>query len=82
MNAAELKLMIFRQVDTLDNSSLEDIYGLLSNYINGQKDTSDWKLLSETQKKGIYKAIDELDEGQHILNEDIIKKYKKLHADE
>ena len=82
MNAAELKIKIFRQVDLLDKKKLEDIYGLLSNYINGQKDASDWELLSDSQKQGIYKAIDELDEGKHILNEDVMQKYKKLHSDE
>jgi len=82
MNAAELKIKIFRQIDRLDKNHLEDIYGLLTNYINGQQDSSDWDKLFTNQKNGIYQAIDELNEGKHVLNEDVIQKYRKLHSDE
>jgi len=32
----------FRQIDSLEKSRLEDLYGILINYINGQKDIADW----------------------------------------
>ncbi len=82
MNAAELKLEIFRQVDRLDKSNLEAIYGILMNYINNQYDISEWNSLSDEQQKGIYTAIDELENGRHILNEDVIEKYKKRYSNE
>ena len=82
MNAAELKIKIFRQIDLLDKSHLEDIYGLLTNYINGQQDSSDWDKLSTNQKNGIYQAIDELNQGKQVLNEEVIQKYRKLYSDE
>lgn len=79
MNSAELKLKIFRQVDSLDNSTLKDVYGLLANYINGLHSESDWDALSNNQKNGIYKAIDELADGNHILNDAVMDKYKKMY---
>ncbi len=63
----------------LNKSNLEDIYGLLLNYINEQQDSSDWDLLSENQKNGIYKAINEINDGKHLLNEDVLEKYKSKY---
>jgi hypothetical protein len=40
MTVSDLKLKLFRQIDTLEKSKLEEIYGVLINYINGQKDIS------------------------------------------
>ncbi|MBI9065270.1 MAG: hypothetical protein JEZ14_25020 [Marinilabiliaceae bacterium] len=74
MNTAELKLKIFRQIDRLDKNKLKDIYGLLTNYINGQQDSADWDKLSSKQKNGIYQAIDELDKAKQVLNEKVIPK--------
>lgn len=82
MNSAELKLKIFRQVDGLDKSMLEGVYGLLANYINGMQSESDWDALSNDQKNGIYKAIDELADGNHILNDAVMDKYKKMYPSE
>jgi hypothetical protein len=36
MTVSELKLRLFHQIDTLDKSRLEEVYGVLTNYINGQ----------------------------------------------
>ncbi len=38
MTAAELKLKIFREIDALDKSKLEDFYGFFMNLFHGQKD--------------------------------------------
>ncbi|MBK7626135.1 MAG: type II toxin-antitoxin system RelE/ParE family toxin [Bacteroidales bacterium] len=35
----------------MEKNKLEEFYGLLMNYINGQKDISDWDKLTEFQKK-------------------------------
>jgi len=82
MNTSELKLKIFRQVDRLDKNKLEDVYGLLANYINGLQSESDWDVLSDHQKNGIYTAINELENGKHILNDSIIQKYKRMYPNE
>ena len=53
MTVSDLKLKLFRQIDALEKSKLEEIYGVLINYINGQKDISEGKKLSDNQKHGI-----------------------------
>jgi hypothetical protein len=80
MTVSELKLKLFRQIDALEKGKLEEIYGVLINYINGQKDISEWDKLSEYQRSGILDAIDEIDDGKGIPNKVILKKYYKKYS--
>ena len=60
MTVSDLKLKIFRQIDSLEKNRLEEFYGLLLNYINGKKDISDWEKLTPAQKQGsngCYRSI-------------------------
>jgi len=80
MTTADLKLRIFRQIDSLEKSKLEELYGVLINYINGQKDISDWDKLSENQKHGIFDAIDEIEAGKGIQNKAVLDKFRKKYS--
>jgi hypothetical protein len=61
---------------------LEELYGVLKNFINGKKDISDWDKLTEEQKQGIIDAIIEADSGKGIPNETVMAMTRKrfLHA--
>ena len=80
MTTSDLKLRIFRHIDSLDKNKLEELYGVLINYLNGQKDLSDWDKLSESQKLGIFNAIDEIDAGKGISNNAVIDKFRKKYS--
>ena len=80
MTVSDLKIRIFRQIDSLEKSKLEEFYGILLNYINGQKDISDWDELSISQQKGILEAIDEIDAGNGIPNKTVLKKFRKKYS--
>jgi hypothetical protein len=82
MTIAELKLKIFRQIDSLEKNRLEELYGVLKNFINGKKDIDDWDMLTEEQKEGIMNAIDEIDSGKGIPHQKVMAKIRKnyLHA--
>jgi len=80
MTVSDLKLRIFRQIDSLEKNRLEEFYGLLLNYINGQKDISDWNKLSANQKQGILDAVDEIDSGKGISNKTVIDKFRKKYS--
>ncbi len=80
MNTAELKLLIFRKIDSLEKNKLQEIYGVLVNYINGQKDINDWKDLTEEQKQGISDAISEIDSGKGIPHDKVISKFRKKYS--
>jgi len=80
MTVSDLKLKIFRQIDSLEKSRLEEFYGLLLNYVNGKKDISDWDKLSETQKQGILDAIEELDSKKVVSSKVVIDKFRKKYS--
>jgi len=80
MTVSDLKLKLFRQIDTLDKSKLEEIYGVLINYLNGQNDISEWGKLSDNQKSGIFDAIDELDAGKGIPNKVVLDKFRMKYS--
>lgn len=80
MTVSDLKLRIFRQIDSLEKNKLEELYGLLLNYINGQKDVSDWEKLSDNQKQGINDAINEIDSGKGIPNNTVLDKFRKKYS--
>ncbi|MDP4189755.1 MAG: hypothetical protein Q8907_17060 [Bacteroidota bacterium] len=80
MTVSDLKLKLFRQIDNLEKNKLEEVYGLLINYINGQKDISDWEKLSDNQKNGILNAIEEIENGKGIPNKTILDKFRKKYS--
>ena len=81
MDASELKLRIFREIDSLEKGKLQEIYGYVQNYIRGNKDIDEWESLSQTQQEGIKEAINDLDKGVGIVHEDVISKYRKKYSD-
>jgi hypothetical protein len=80
MTVSDLKLRIFREIDSLEKNKLEEFYGLLMNFINGKKDISDWDKLSANQKQGILDAIDEIDLGKGIPNKVVFDKFRKKYS--
>jgi hypothetical protein len=79
MTVSDLKLKIFRQIDSLEKNRLEELYGVLINYINEKKDINDWDKLTEEQKQGIFDAIEEIDLGKGISNEKVMSKIHRKY---
>jgi len=77
MTVAELKLKIFRQVDSLEKSRLEELYGVMLNYINSQKDLDDWTKPTTEQQQGIIDAIEEIDAGKGIPHETVMTNIRR-----
>jgi hypothetical protein len=80
MTTSELKLRLFRQIDGLEKSKLEEVYGVVTNYLNEQKDISDWDKLSDNQRHGILKAVNEIAEGKGIQNKVVLDKFRKKYS--
>ena len=80
MTVSDLKLKIFRQIDSLEKNRLEEFYGLMLNYLNSKKELSDWEKLSEAQKKGLFDAIDEIEDGKGKSNKSVIDKFRKKYS--
>jgi DNA phosphorothioation-dependent restriction protein DptG len=80
MNKSEIKLSIFQEVDLLDDSQLEELYTFLHNFLLQGKSTQDWLDLSLEQKNGLKLAIRSIEEGQSMVNEEVLSKYKKRYS--
>jgi len=79
VTTADLKLKIFRQLDSLQKNRLDEVYGLLMNYFRGQKDIDDWDNLSKEQKQGIIDAVEQLEQGKNISHQKVMKKVRMQH---
>ena len=82
MDASELKLKIFREIDSLEKSKLQEVYGYLQNFVRGEKDLDEWDDLTFAQQQGIIDAIEELNDGNGIPHEKVISKYRKKYSDD
>ncbi|MBP2282573.1 DNA phosphorothioation-dependent restriction protein DptG [Flavobacterium sp. CG_23.5] len=80
MSTAELKLKLFREIDTLDKSKLEQVYGILTNFINNENNTEEWHSLPKAQQKGLIDAIEEMNSSEGIDHKSILEKYKQKYA--
>ncbi len=74
-----MKLRIFREIDSLEQGKLQEVYGYLQNILRSDKDLDDWDSMSAIQKDGILNAINDLDAGKGIVHEDVISKYRKKY---
>ncbi|HBG70394.1 MAG: hypothetical protein A2W93_09060 [Bacteroidetes bacterium GWF2_43_63] len=72
VTTADLKLKIFRQLDSLQKNRLDEVYGMLMNYFRGQKDIDDWDNLSEEQKQGIIDAAEQMEQGKNISHQKVM----------
>lgn len=79
MSTAELKLKIFRQVDNLEKSKLEDIYGVIKNHLNSERDLAEWKTLSDEQRQGLLDAIKDIEKGNGIPHKKVLAKARKKY---
>lgn len=80
MTVSDLKLKLFRQIDSLEKDRLEELYGVFLNYLNGKKDMDDWNELTEEQKNGIVAAIDEIDKGKGIPHSKVMANIRKKYT--
>ncbi|WP_055437660.1 hypothetical protein [Lacinutrix algicola] len=74
MNSAEIKIDLFRKLDSLKGNRLEEAYGMLLNYINGKNELDDWQSLTQEQQDGIRFGVEQLDNGEG-------KKHSKVMSD-
>ncbi|HLN72442.1 MAG TPA: hypothetical protein VK205_04055 [Prolixibacteraceae bacterium] len=80
MNVSDLKLEIFRQIDSLDKDRLEEIYGVLVNFLHSKNDFEDWEKLTKEQQQGITNAIEEIDKGKGIAHQTVMDNIRKKYT--
>jgi hypothetical protein len=77
MNAAEIKLDLFRRIDNLENNRLEVVYNKIISFLDTEKDNE--TTLSPELKKALDKALNESKKGNVHTHEDVIQKTKEKY---
>lgn len=80
MDTSELKLKLFRQIDTLEKSKLEQVYDLVLKFIHTEHGTKQWDSLSKAQQQGLLDAVEEMNHSEGIEHQSVIDKYKQKYA--
>ena len=77
MNTAELKLDLFRRIDSLQKAELENIYDKFISLI----DASSLYKLNKYEKKAIEEALKESKKGNILTHENVINEAKQKYPD-
>ena len=75
MNAAEIKLELFRKIDRLPTQELEILFNNISTFINA---SSKYKL-SDDERKGIDIALEESAKGNVFSSESVVEEAKQKY---
>lgn len=75
MNAAEIKLELFRKIDRLPSEDLEIVFNNISSFINA---SSKYKL-SDEERKGIDIALEESAKGIFFSSESVMAEAKQKY---
>ena len=73
MEAAEIKLELFRYIDNLGESKLLQFY---KHFIQNTHETDFWNTLNEWQKKDIEAGLTDLKQGRKQRFDKVISKYE------
>jgi len=75
MNAAELKLDLFRRIDSLPKADLENIYDKFITLL----DASSLYNLNKYEKKAIEEALAEGKQGNNLTHENVVNEARQKY---
>ncbi len=74
VSTSDIKLQLFRFIDTLPENRLQKFYNLL--ILNKEEQNTDfWDLLSDWEKEDINVGISDLDNGKYKTINEVLAKY-------
>jgi len=76
MNAAEIKLSLFRKIDSLSGKKLEEVYQYLLNYLKGQEEKA---TVTQEEKDAIDEALEGSEKGKVISHDEVMEKTRSKY---
>lgn len=76
MTTLEIKADIFKSIDSLSRNKLYEIKGYLENLQQKEVELEDWANLSEEQKNRLKESIAQLDSGNFISHQNVMKELR------
>jgi hypothetical protein len=77
MSSDELKLQLFRQIDAFDTAGLKEFQGVLLNYINSKRESSEWLGVNPAEQTAIEAGLKELDNGNGKCHQEVMRFLRK-----
>ncbi len=75
INASDLKLQLFRYIDSLPESHLQIVFNTLINSVEGNE-SDGWDTLSDAEKEDINAGITDIERGRYKKISTVLNKYR------
>lgn len=75
INASDLKLQLFRYIDSLPESRLQIVFNTLINSVEGNE-SDGWDTLSDAEKEDINAGITDIERGRYKKISTVLNKYR------
>ncbi len=73
-----MKTSLLKKINSVDERKLEEVYGVLLNYLNGSE--KEWNKLTKKQQAGIEKGVSQLNAKKGIPHDSVMRKLRKKYA--
>lgn len=80
MDTTNIKINLIKEIDSLDNKNVKELYGIVMNFINGKVESENWDSLTEIQKAGIESGLNQLDQNKGISHDMVMEELKKKYG--
>lgn len=81
MSAQNLKAEILSRIQALNEQQLEELWGVLHNYLSHQGLKHEWESLSKSQQSGIHQSISHLENDEGIPHQKVMQEKRKRFND-
>lgn len=71
---------ILKEIESLSDSDLQSVLGIIENYKHGTADETEWNQLPEAWKKRIEESLVQANSGNLILHEDAVLYIRKKYG--
>ncbi len=75
INASDLKLLLFRYIDSLSESRLQIVFNALINS-SEEREADEWDTLSDAEKEDINAGITDIERGRYKKISTVLNKYR------
>ena len=80
MSTADIKSELIRKIDSLSSEHIEEVYGILLNYLNKLVPGESLESLSVNERGAIERGIAQLDRGERIPHAQVMEKAKTKYG--
>lgn len=79
MSTTEIKKEIISKVESFNEKELEEFYGMMINFINGNTDHDIWNTLSDAEKQAIDEGIEDVKNGRTLSWDEVKSNIKNKY---